>query len=91
MFTSFKFLIEKLAIKKYLLYQLEDLINEKRAIEFYLKHHREDVGKVEEFLKKSEYRELISPYFKPKSKELQDWMQEPFEKNSQYNENIGYK
>ena len=80
-------LIEKLAIKKYLSYLLEDCENEKRAIEFYLKHHREDVGKAEKFLtNKSEYGELLLPYFKTKSKELQDWLQEPFEQNPQYSE-----
>ena len=84
-----KALIEKLAIKKYLSYQLEDCENEKRAIEFYLRHHREDVGKAERFLiEKSEYRELLSPYFKAKSMELQEWLQEPFEQNTQYNENL---
>lgn len=82
-------LIEKLAIKKYLSYQLEDCENEKRAIEFYLKHHREDVGKAEKFLTdESEYGELLSPYFKTKSKGLQEWLQEPFEKNQQYHENL---
>mgnify|MGYP003305004056 CR=1 FL=1 len=84
-----KELIEKLAIKKYLSYLLEDCENEKRAIEFYLKHHREDVGKAEKFLtNKSEYGELLLPYFKTKSKELQDWLQEPFEQNPQYDENL---
>lgn len=84
-----KKLIEKLAIKKYLSYQLEDYENERRAIEYYLKHHREDVGKAEHLLTNhSEYRELLSPYFKTNSKELQDWMQEPFEQNTQYNENL---
>jgi len=84
-----KELIEKLAIKKYLSYLLEDCENEKRAIEFYLKHHREDVGKAEKFLiDKSEYGELLLPYFKTKSKELQDWLQEPFEQNPQYDENL---
>jgi hypothetical protein len=82
-------LIEKLAIKKYLSYQLEDCEKEKRAIEFYLKHHREDTGKAEQFLiEKSEYGELLDPYFKIKSKELQEWMQEPFEQNPNYHENL---
>ena len=82
-------LIEKLAIKKYLSYQLEDCENEKRAIEFYLRHHREGVGKAEKFLtEKSEYGELIAPYFKTKSEELQEWLQEPFESNQQYNDNL---
>ncbi len=82
-------LIEKLAIKKYLSYLLEDFVNEKRAIEYYLKHHRETVGKAENLLtNKSEYRDLLSPYFKTKSKVMQEWLQEPFEQNSQYNENL---
>lgn len=82
-------LIESLAKKKYLSYLLEDFENEKRAIEFYLKHHREDIGKAEQFLtENSEYEELLSSYFKTQSKELQEWLQEPFEQNSQYNENL---
>lgn len=82
-------LVEELAIKKYLSFQLEDCENEKRAIEFYLRHHREGVGKAEEFLiGKSEYGRLLLPYFKIKSKELQEWLQEPFEKNQQYDENL---
>ncbi|MBQ6843358.1 MAG: ATPase [Agathobacter sp.] len=82
-------LAEKLAIKKYLSYQLEDCENEKRAIEFYLRHHREGVGMAEKFLtEKSEYEELLAPYFKTKSKELQEWLQEPFESNPQYNDNL---
>ena len=87
-----KKLIEKLAIKKYLNYQLEDYESEKRAIDFYLRHHREDVGKAESLLSmNSEYRELLSPYFKSKSKVVQEWLQEPFEKNTQYNENLKLK
>lgn len=84
-----KNLVEKLAVKKYLSCLLEDCVNEKRAIEFYLRHHREDVGKTERLLTdESEYREFLSPYFKSKSKELQEWMQEPFETNTQFNENL---
>lgn len=85
-------LLEKLAIKKFLNYHLEDLVNEKRAIEYYLRHHREDVGKAESLLSmNSEYRELLSPYFKTKSKVVQEWLQEPFEQNTQFNENLKLK
>lgn len=87
-----KELARKLAIKKFLSYQLEDLVNEKRAIEYYLRHHRDDVGKAESLLSNdSEYRELLSPYFKTKSKVVQEWLQEPFEQNTQYNENLKLK
>ena len=82
-------LLEKLAIKKYLSYQLEDCENEKRAIEFYLRHRREDVGKTEAFLaEESKYGQLLAPYFKTKSQELQEWMQEPFERNPNYHKNL---
>lgn len=87
-----KKLIEQLAIKKYLSYMLADAENEKCAIEYYLKHHREDVGKAEHLLNtKSEYREILSPYFQTNSKALQEWLQEPFEQNSQYQENLIFK
>jgi len=82
-------LVEELAIKKYISCLLEDLECEKNAIDFYLRHHKNDVGKAERLLtNKSEYRELLSPYFKPISQELQEWLQEPFEQNPQYNENL---
>lgn len=81
-------LAEQLAIKKYLSLSLEDLENEKRAIEFYLRHHSPS-AKAEQLLSgPSEYQNLLSPYFKPLSQELSDWMNAPYEHNSLYPEHL---
>ena len=82
-------LAEQLAIKKYLKQMKEDCIQEKRAIDFYLRHHSQ--RKTEDLLiNKSGYQELLSPYFKPKSKEAEHWMTAPFEQNPKYPENKIY-
>lgn len=39
----------------------------------------------------SGYKELLSPLFKPKSQQLSSWMQESYERNLQYPENLIYK
>ena len=68
---------EKLATKKYLSLLCEDLRQEKVAIDYYLRHHRQ--SKAEEFLiKESEYQKLLSSNFQSQSRELSDWI------NSQY-------
>lgn len=84
-------LAEQLAQKKYLSLQLEDLENEKRALEFYL-HHHAPTGKAEKLLTEpSEYQKLLSPFFSPLSKELSDWMHTPYERNMHHSENLIYK
>ena len=86
-----KSLAEKLAIKKYLSLHLEDLENERRAIEFYLRQQSPS-GKAEELLTNtSEYQNLLAPYFTPLSKELSDWMHTPYEKNLLHPENLNTK
>ena len=44
-----RFLAEQLALKKYLTLQLEDAIHEKRALDFYLRHHSKEAGKAQKF------------------------------------------
>jgi len=84
-------LAEQLAQKKYLSLRLEDLENEKRALEFYLRHHT-PTGKAEKLLTEpSEYQKLLSPFFSPLSKELSDWMNTPYEHNLNHPENLIYK
>lgn len=71
------FLAEQLAIKKYLSLQLQDCLHEKKAIDFYLRHHKS--AKAEHLLTKhSEYQRLLSPYFQPLSQELEEWSKAPF-------------
>ena len=87
-----KRLAELLAEKKYLSCILEDSIGEKRAIEFYLRHHRSGVGKTKKILTDMpEYQELLAPYFIPKSQELNNWMNMSYEKNSKNPENLIHK
>lgn len=86
-----KFLAEQLAQKKYLSLLLDDLENEKRAIEFYLRHHSTS-GKSENLLlNPSEYQKLLAPFFSPLSKELSDWMHAPYSSNPHHPENLIYK
>lgn len=83
-------LAEQLAVKKYLQQVEEDCIQEKRAIEFYLRHHCP--SKVEDMLiNKPGYKELLSPYFKPQSQQLKDWLTTSFEQNPKYPENKIHK
>lgn len=81
-------LAEKLAIKKYLSLLLDDLENEKKAIDFYLRHSSFQ-GKAEQLLiQDSEYKHLLAPFFTPLSEELTNWVNEPYEHNSLYPEQL---
>lgn len=78
-------LAEKLAIRKYLSLQLEDALHEKNAIDFYLRYHV--LAKAEQLLtQNSEYQSLLSPYFKPLSKELEEWSKSTFIQCPNYTE-----
>lgn len=89
---SNKSLAEQLAIKKYLSLLLDDLSHEKRALEFYLKHHRSEISKSQRLLTDYPgYRELLSPYFKTLSEELYEWQHAPYPQNSSHPENLIHK
>lgn len=76
---------QKMAAKKYLANQLEDLLQEKRAIDYYLRHHKAGIGKAEQMLiDNPEYLKLLSHEFKPLSLELQEWSQTPYKKNENH-------
>ena len=79
-----------MAIKRYLSVKLESLEQEKAALEYYLRHHKTE-DKVEKLLETPGFRELLAPYFAPKSKELYDWMQEPYERSMAFPQNLCYK
>ena len=83
---------EQLAIKKYLSEQLNELRHEKTAIDFYLRHHDHSPSKTEQLLSASSgFQELLSPYFKPISEELSDWMTSSFATNPLYPEQLVHK
>lgn len=84
-------LAEQLARKKYLTYLLSDLEKEKAALAYYLNHH--SILQKSEILltTPSEYRNLLLPYFKPISMELEQWMNAPYDKNEEHPENLIHK
>ncbi len=84
-------LAEKLAARKYYALLLEDLIHEKQAIEFYLRHHNSNGNQSEKLLAKSpEYQKLLSSCFKPSSLELREWAEASFEKNPKFPDHLIY-
>lgn len=83
---------EKLAAKKYLSALWSDLAHEKYAIDLYLRCHSNYKPKVEELLTGSpEVEKLLSPYFSPQSKELDEWMKSPYETNPKNPEHLTQK
>ncbi len=76
-------LAEQLAYKKYLQLQLETLYKERRAIEFYLRHHHDGANLADEYLAEHpEYRELLATHFTPLSRELSKWQKAAFDTNT---------
>lgn len=76
---------EQLAVKKYLLLRMKELIQEERAVGSYISHHRESVSE-QMLAPDSPYSELLAPYFQPESSDLQSWMESPYEQNKKYPE-----
>lgn len=82
-------LAELLAEKKYLNLKLNALKKEFSAINFYLRHHSEDIEKADCLLiEHPGYKELLAPYYKPKAQKLANWMQAPYEHNSKHPEKL---
>ena len=75
-------LAEELAQKKYLSLQLEDLLEEQKALELYLNYYLSHVRHADQSLwEHNAYRELLLPHLQPLSKELAEWAASPFERN----------
>lgn len=85
-------LAEKLAVKKYLAYQLDAMKQEKSAIGFYLRHHSNISNSADSMIAEVPgYQELLLPYFKPISEELNDWMNQAYNSNMKYPEQLIHK
>lgn len=85
-------LAEKLAAKKYLSALWNDLNHEKYAIDLYLRRHSNYNSEVEQLLMSSpEVEKLLSPYFSPLSKELEEWMKSSYETNPKNPEHLTQK
>ena len=84
-------LAEKLAAKKYLSALWNDLKHEKDAIDLYLRRHSNYEPQVDKLLTDSiEVEKLLSPYLSPLSKELEEWMNSPYEHNLKHPEQCGF-
>ena len=71
---------------------IESGIKEKKAIESYLRCHHSGEGKTKQILTAMpEYQEILTPYIIPISKELNNWVNEPYEKNDKNPENLVHK
>lgn len=80
-------LAEQLAERKYLTQLREDAIHEQRAIQMYLRHHKEEETK--RFLKaESGYSELLKPAFQSKSRQIKEWEKGPYEKGKLHPEKL---
>ena len=89
---SKRHLAEQLAAKKYLSCHLEDLRQEKTAVDFYLRHCNSGNSKAQQLWNETpEYQNLLSAVMKPISAELADWMMQPYEKNPHFPERLIYK
>lgn len=87
-----KILAQQLATKKYLLLQIKDLLEEKQAIDLYLKHRKIHPSKAEALLMdKSEFRTLISAQSNVSNEEIIDWQNSPYVQNENYPQQKMYK
>lgn len=68
-----------------------DLIHEKKALDFYLRHHKQEPTQADILLNDSEYRNLLLPHFTPLSKELADWQNSLFPTNPKHPEQLSIK
>lgn len=79
---------QQLVVKAYLSCHIDDLKDEQRAIQSYLKHYNPQHLRTQKLLSKPAYQKLLTEYFKPLSQELEKWMKEPYEHNPKYPENL---
>ena len=84
-------LAEQLALKKYYLMQLEDAQQEKRALEYYLRHSTNFPGNADKLFEDLAYQQLLQRWIQPTSLELKRWMNMPYEKNGSYPEKLLHK
>lgn len=83
---------EKLAFKKYLLQQLENTVHELQAIQLYLQKHDTMAEQKElSIVTAPELKDLLQPYFCPLADELQQWQNEPYNKNENHPEHLIHK
>lgn len=82
-------LAQQLAHKKYLSLRLENMNQEKKAIDSYLAISAKNAFQKEQsFIISPKYKELLNPIFTPISEELHHWAMQPYEKNEKHPEHL---
>lgn len=85
-------LAEQLALRKYLTLRAQELLQEKKAIDFYHRHLSPPKYSSTQLLEAgSPYLELLSPLFSIQSQELSIWANEPYEHNPLHREQCIHK
>ena len=83
---------EQLAVRKYLTLRVDELLQEKEAIDSYFRHLSRPKYKSTKLLEAgSPYLELMSSYFTCESQDLLHWAQAPYAHNQQYVEQCIHK
>ena len=85
-------LAEQLAAKKYLSALRDEILQERNALELYLKHHPLKSQSLEMLqASQSGLTELLAPYFKPVSAMLAEWQNQPYDRNLKNPEHLIHK
>ena len=80
--------INTLAVKKYLSAQLKDLQQEQLAIDSFLKQYQNYTPEIQQLMENPLYHDTILSAFKPLSKDLEKWQNEPYVKNVSHPEQL---
>lgn len=85
-------LAEQLAQKEYLSLHLQDMLQEKKAIEQYFLHHSNNSSRALEYQNRSlEHQKLLHTVYASSSEDLVKWQTTPYERNQNYPENLVHK
>ena len=85
-------LAEQLAYKKYLSLQLTNLLQEKKAVDSYLKYHNPEALQSEvAHVNSPEFQDLVAPNHPIFSEKYRKWMNSPYPQNNSHPENLIHK
>ena len=85
-------LAEQLAQKEYLSLHLQDMLQEKKALEQYFLHHLSAPSRAIEYQNSSpEHQKLLHTIYSSPSKDLVNWQNAPYERNQNYPEKLVHK
>ncbi|MDD3220452.1 MAG: ATPase [Lachnospiraceae bacterium] len=82
---------EELAKRKYLSLKLEDLTQERNALNYYLPSNSRLANQADLLISDPRYYPLLSPYFKSTKQKVTEWLAETYEHNTKYPEQLTQK